>query len=337
MARISSLSVVLLNFNHARFLRESLQAIVDQSYQPLEIIAIDDASYDDSVSIIQEFAREHPSIRLVRNERNLGAMPTANLGISLAQGDYVAIAPADDPILPGFYERSMGLLARYPAAGACSASALQVTGDGARKGILKPTISCQAERFIPPGEALALLRRYGPWYVGPATIYRRQSVLDCGGFRPELGSSADSLLFIILALRYGVCYIPTPLACWRQADDSFSARTYADPQTMLRQIQRALELAADEFGDLFPRDLLAQLRSRWIYAAGMSFLDALRKTRIEGMRGFMPSASMTDRVLLTWLDISGQAHLFFFRMYFFLRLRLWGCPTVSPNPTRSQP
>jgi len=67
MPHYPTLSVVMANYNHARFLPESLGAILEQSYRLTEIIVLDDASTDKSADIIEVFTRKEPLIRLVQN------------------------------------------------------------------------------------------------------------------------------------------------------------------------------------------------------------------------------------------------------------------------------
>src|SRR5207249_4932927 len=78
---------------------------------------MDDASTDDSVQVIESFAKRHPIIRLHRNERNLGVVSNINRGVDLALGDYLLTAAADDELVPGFFEKSLRLLGEYPRAG----------------------------------------------------------------------------------------------------------------------------------------------------------------------------------------------------------------------------
>jgi glycosyltransferase involved in cell wall biosynthesis len=68
----SRLSVVLPNYNHAHFLRESLDALTGQTRPADQIVIVDDASTDDSTSIIEEFRAAHPSITVIENDVNQG-------------------------------------------------------------------------------------------------------------------------------------------------------------------------------------------------------------------------------------------------------------------------
>src|SRR5262245_56025904 len=110
------LSVIVPNFNHAQFLPRCLEAILGQSVRPMEILVMDDASTDNSVEVIESCAQSHPGVRLHRNEQNLGVVANINRGVNLAQGDYLAFAAADDEVAPGFFEKSLALLANNPEA-----------------------------------------------------------------------------------------------------------------------------------------------------------------------------------------------------------------------------
>src|SRR5206468_3510075 len=93
--------------------------LLDKSRCPDEIVVIDDGSTDNSWDIIQDYAGRHTCIRAYRNEKNMGAVFTVSRGLELARGDYVFASAADDCVLPGFFQKSMELLARYPQAGLC--------------------------------------------------------------------------------------------------------------------------------------------------------------------------------------------------------------------------
>jgi glycosyltransferase involved in cell wall biosynthesis len=87
-------SVLLPVFNAAEFLEPALTSIFRQSYSNLEILAIDDGSTDESVSVLERFTDSR--LRIVRNEQNRGICMTLNRAIDLAGGDYLARMDADD-------------------------------------------------------------------------------------------------------------------------------------------------------------------------------------------------------------------------------------------------
>src|SRR5437763_570789 len=98
MTNAPTLSVVFPNYNDARFLPQQLESMLKQSYQPKEIIIIDDASTDNSIEIINNYIARAPHSRLIRNDRNMGVEHNINRLIDEATGDYLYLGAADDAV-----------------------------------------------------------------------------------------------------------------------------------------------------------------------------------------------------------------------------------------------
>src|SRR5262245_15784396 len=92
------LSVVLPNYNHARYLSRAIDAIAGQSLPPDEIIVIDDASTDDSRAVLVDSQKRHANLIVLHNPRNLGAPFGLQRGLELGKGKYVYFAAADDHV-----------------------------------------------------------------------------------------------------------------------------------------------------------------------------------------------------------------------------------------------
>ncbi len=105
-APLRRVSVIVPNFNYARYLVDRIKTIVSQEYPIYELIILDDASGDRSVDIINEIAADLPiDCRVVLNEINSGNPFVQWLkGVELARGDYIWIAEADDLSEPGFLD-----------------------------------------------------------------------------------------------------------------------------------------------------------------------------------------------------------------------------------------
>jgi len=110
-------SVIVPNYNHARFLEQRLESIFNQTYQDFEVIFLDDASSDNSLDVFRKFADE-PRVTTVLNEKNSGSpFKQWNKGISLAQGEYIWIAESDDYAHPGLLEKLVDVLDDNPNVG----------------------------------------------------------------------------------------------------------------------------------------------------------------------------------------------------------------------------
>lgn len=105
-------SVCVPSYNHAVFLKQRIDSILNQTFQDFEIIILDDCSTDNSKTII-ELYREHPKVKhIIYNEVNSGnTFKQWQKGIELSQGEYIWIAESDDLMQPSFLEKAVNCLA----------------------------------------------------------------------------------------------------------------------------------------------------------------------------------------------------------------------------------
>lgn len=113
-------SVIIPNYNYARFLKQRIESVLSQTYTDFEIILLDDASTDDSVSILNNYRNNKHVSHLEVNSINTGS-PFAQWqkGIALAHGKYIWIAESDDAAEPLFLEKAVSVLNQYPQASFC--------------------------------------------------------------------------------------------------------------------------------------------------------------------------------------------------------------------------
>lgn len=98
-------SVIVPNYNHARFLRQRLDSILNQTFQDFEVIILDDFSTDDSVNVINEYMGKKDNISVILNGTNSGSTFLQwGKGIAQAKGEWIWIAESDDLAHPKFLE-----------------------------------------------------------------------------------------------------------------------------------------------------------------------------------------------------------------------------------------
>lgn len=298
-----ALSVIVCNYNHAHFLPEALQSILDQSYRPLEVIVIDDASTDNSVEVIEAFVRTDPIVRLYRNERNQGAFAAANQGLHLATGDYVYWGAADDRVLPGFFEKSMDMLAQYPQAGVCSALLQLISEEGEDKGWVRTPVISQHAVFISPEEVQSSLIRHGFWFTGQTVICRRDFVLaDTGGFMLELCHYADHFVDMVVALKHGACFIPEVLATWRVMDSGYAETMFNNVEASRATFAKITQLMrSPKYASLFPEKFMKKWESRGNYGLEMRHFRRLRQNQmglLAHLSALRPRPTLLDMAFL---------------------------------------
>lgn len=111
-------SVILPAYNAERFLKESIDSILAQTYRNFELIVLNDGSTDRTEEIVLSYS--DPRIRYVKNEQNLKLIKTLNKGIDLAKGEYIARMDADDVSLPTRFEEEVYKFEEDPTLGIVS-------------------------------------------------------------------------------------------------------------------------------------------------------------------------------------------------------------------------
>lgn len=100
-----NLTAIVLVYNGEPYLENCIQSLVDQTIEGLEILLINDASTDDSLSICRKFERDYNNVFVIDKEKNGGLASSANLGIQLARGEYVILVDNDDFVPSYAYEK----------------------------------------------------------------------------------------------------------------------------------------------------------------------------------------------------------------------------------------
>jgi glycosyltransferase involved in cell wall biosynthesis len=108
-------TVVTVTYNSSAYIRDAIESILSSSYTNFELIIGDDASTDNTWSIIQEY--KDPRIVAYRNEQNLKEYPNRNKAISLAKGEYLIFIDGDDMIYPHGLEYIITMMRIYPTCG----------------------------------------------------------------------------------------------------------------------------------------------------------------------------------------------------------------------------
>lgn len=107
-------SVVIPVYNAERYLRDSLNSIVQQSYENQEILCLDDGSTDNSAAILEEFKKHDKRIKVYKNRKNIGVGYTAQRLCELAKGKYIARMDADDVSFLNRIEKQVKFLEENP-------------------------------------------------------------------------------------------------------------------------------------------------------------------------------------------------------------------------------
>jgi len=114
------ISIVLPVYNGEQYIRETIDSLLSQTFREFELIIINDASTDNTVSIINQY--NDPRIVRVDNEINRRLIYTLNRGVSLCRGKYIARIDADDIALPDRLQTQFDFMEAHPETGICGCS-----------------------------------------------------------------------------------------------------------------------------------------------------------------------------------------------------------------------
>ena len=247
-----SLTAILPNYNHARYVGDAIRSLLDQSQPADELIVIDDGSTDDSLAVIERVCAGAPNARLLRNPENRGVIHTLNRGLDEARGDYVLLGAADDWYCPDFFAASLAALRRHPDAGlSCGNPVTLDSATGKRKRVPMPFGDSEV-RFSADGTG-ALMRRSNFLFSSCTALLRRDAVLAAGGLIPELRWHADWFLNFVVAFRHGFCFVPEDVVVMRVGDTTYSAqrRDWRKQRNVIRALVR--RLYEPDYADVLPR------------------------------------------------------------------------------------
>lgn len=102
---MEKVSVIVPVYNVEAYLQECLESIINQTYEELEILCINDCSTDDSLAVLKEYEQKDSRIKIWENEKNRGQAYSRNIGLANATGDFVLFVDADDIICPDLLEK----------------------------------------------------------------------------------------------------------------------------------------------------------------------------------------------------------------------------------------
>jgi glycosyltransferase involved in cell wall biosynthesis len=216
---VPRISVIVPNYNYARYLDERLGSILAQTYADFELIILDDASTDGSREVIARYAGD-PRVRTRFFETNSGSVYARwNDGAAMASGEFLLFAGADDSCDPRLLEKLLAPLVADARIGLSFCRTWFIDADGARLH-LDPAIDFPDSRWASDfvadaGFWLPLLIPQNVIPNASAVLIRREMFEAAGRFRADLRLTSDWVLWIRIASLARVAYVAEALNHFR--------------------------------------------------------------------------------------------------------------------------
>lgn len=236
-------SVVVPVFNGERYLRESLDSIVGQTFGSMEVLVMDDASSDGTAQIVAAYGDR---VRYYRQPANRGIYGNANDGIAKARGRYIAVYHADDVYDPRIVEREVAFLECYPDAGAVFSQYIFIDPMGREFGRLQIPAEVRGAKPLEYRVVFNALLKYKNRFLAcPSCMVRASVHRDVGGYRDdEFRNSSDLDMWLRIARRYPIGILEEYLLRYRQGHGSSAQRYHhlrAEPERFFRIMDGHLE------------------------------------------------------------------------------------------------
>lgn len=244
--RLPLVSIIVPVFNGARYLRQSLDSILAQTYPRIEVLVMDDASTDATPEILASYGDR---LTHVRQSKTRGIYGNVNDGIEAARGEYIATYHADDIYEPAIVEREAAFLNAYPEAGAVFCKDVFIDATGREAGRLALPLEVRGGRPLAyPVVLNALLTCKNRFLRCPTAMVRASVYRTVGPYRDsEFFNTSDLEMWLRIAARYPIGIVDEYLLRYRHGHDS-SSRRYHHLRTEPSRHFRIVDLYLREGG-----------------------------------------------------------------------------------------
>lgn len=241
--RAPTTSVIIPNYNHARFLPKRIESVLNQTYQDFELILLDDCSTDESRSVLMQYASD-PRVRAEFNKANSGSsFKQWNKGVQLARGKYVWIAESDDFADEKLLERLVAVLEADEKISYAYCRSWMVDARDEVEGIVPSVDGAGLARWSNDycADGTEECRNYfGFSNVVPnasATVIRKAVYDAVGGADERLRLCGDWKLWAAMAMQGKVAYVSEPMNFYRFHGATVRRRTSDDSSGIMEAIE----------------------------------------------------------------------------------------------------
>lgn len=213
MIKSPKISVILPVYNGAKYLRESIESIRNQTFSDWELIIVNDGSNDNSATIAQTISAVEPRIRYFEHSQNKGLPCTLNTGLQQIRGKYIARMDQDDISLPNRFKEQYYFLEKNSDIFLVGGGYAPFNEQGHRINIFHPSSSMEiAWKFVT-----------NTYFCHPSVMFRREITDTIGGY-PNTGAE-DFSFFSKIVRKYKCSNLQKVVIRYREHSDNLSHQT----------------------------------------------------------------------------------------------------------------
>lgn len=246
------ISTIMSVYNGHKFLAETIESMLGQTYSDFEFIIIDDGSTDGSLNIINDFSQKDPRIQVIQNRGNIGLALSLNKGIQIAKGKYIARMDADDVCLPERFQVQLDYLKEHPEIWILGSGIIHIDDEGKQVRQISYPASPNRLRWNMLFGTTGLV-------CHPCAMMRSEKIREVGLYR-NLPASQDMDLWCRFFSRepLPITNLEIPLVKCRWHENSFSTLHSTDQHKVSSQIR--LETINREFSKNYGSGMIKAYR-----------------------------------------------------------------------------
>ncbi len=220
------ISIITASYNYEKYISETIESVINQTYTNWELIIIDDGSKDNSIEVIKSYCEKDNRIKLYTHENNVnkGLVETLKLGISKATTEWIAFLESDDTFVPNCLEEKVKVIEKHPET-ALVFSDVNMFGNDE---LINKNYSRHFERVkkvldkqqFPTKNLLKYFTEENLIPTFSVVAVKKSELEKCDFNVPYSKAILDYYLWIQLADKY-IYYIDKKLSNWRMHDNSY--------------------------------------------------------------------------------------------------------------------
>ena len=248
-------SVVLPVYNGEKYLRLSIESVLNQTYKNLELIIVNDCSTDSTEEIVLEYKAKDPRIVYIKNEVNSKLPQSLNNGFAVAKGEFFTWTSDDNMYHPDAIEKMVAYMDAYPDTGLVSFDFNNIDEGGQFLG--QTTVGDFAQHF------------YGN-SVGACFLYRRAVAKKIGAYDPSRFLVEDYEYWLRVALKFKIDFVHDPIYDYRFHGGSLTSKKQ-------KEVSKALiTMKTDYFAEVMQADIPEEAKLSYL-----QFFVDLAETKAE--------------------------------------------------------
>ncbi|WP_309381115.1 glycosyltransferase family 2 protein [Cerasicoccus frondis] len=175
-------SVCIPAYNVEKYVCETLDSVLAQTFKDFEIIFVDDGSVDRTLAIAEDYSKRDSRIRVFAQGENKGLIENRNRTLKEARGDLIALADSDDIMHPDRLARQVSFMDNNPEVGALGSTVdYKIEYDG----------RSPHQDIYPDDSSIRFFMNLLPCLWNPTTMYRRNLIEQVGGYRSEFAAGGE--------------------------------------------------------------------------------------------------------------------------------------------------